>query len=86
MDEYWSDPRRWPKIRGILPAGTRIRLERIEHRTFPGLEVWYEATGLIESGEFRGRNVNLVGISSRVGATRMFRVNPADLGLESLYQ
>lgn len=86
MDEYRSDPRRWPKIRGILPAGTRIRLERIEHRTYPGLEDWYEATGLVESGEFQGRKVNLGFISSGVGDTRMYRVNPAELRLESVDQ
>jgi len=86
MDEYRSAPGRWPKIRGILPAGTRIRLERIEHRTYPGLEDWYEVTGLIESGEFRGRRVNLGFISSGVGETRMYRVNPDELRLEAVDQ
>lgn len=84
MGEYRSDLRRWPKIRGILPAGTRIQLERIEHRTYPWIEDWYEATGLIDSGAFRGQAVNLGAISSRVGATRMFRVNPDELRLEAV--
>ena len=84
MDEYRSDPGRWPRIRGILPAGTRIRLDRIEHRTYPGLEDWYETTGIIESGEFRGREVNLAFISSRVGDTRMHRLDPAELRLEAV--
>jgi len=55
------------RIRGILRAGMRIQLERIEHRTYPGLEDRYGATGLIASGDFRGRKVNLAAISSRVG-------------------
>lgn len=52
----------------------------------PGLEDWYEATGLIESGEFQGRKVNLGFISSGVGDTRMLRVNPAELKLEAVDQ
>ena len=79
MEEYRSNPARWPKIRGILPAGTRIRLDRIEHHQYPGLEDWYVATGTIESGEFRGREVNLGFISSGVPGSRMHGVNPEEL-------
>ena len=86
MDEYRSDPARWPKIRGILPAGTRVRLDRIEHHRYPGLEDWYEVTGTIESGDFRGREVNLGFISSGVPGSRMYRVNPEELRLEAAGQ
>lgn len=83
IDEYRSSPGRWPKIRGVLPARTRIRLDRIEQRTYPGLEDWYEVTGIVESGEFRGTEVNLGFISSAVSGTRMYRVNPAELRPEA---
>ena len=86
MDDYRASPGRWPKILGILPAGTRIRLERVEHRRYPGLEDWYEVTGILESGEFRGREVNLGFISSTVSGTRMPCVNPAELSRESASQ
>jgi hypothetical protein len=79
MDEYRSDPERWPKIRGIVPAGTRVRLDRIERHRYPGLEDWYEATGTIENGEFRGREANLGFISSGVPGSRMHLVNPEEL-------
>ena len=86
MDEYRSSPARWPKIHGILPAGTRVRLDRIEHHRYPGLEDWYEATGTLESGEFRGREVDLGFISSGVPGSRMYRVNPGEFRLESAEQ
>ena len=79
MDDYRSNPGGWPKIRGILPAGTRIRLDRIERHRYPGLETWYTATGTIESGEFRGVEVNLAFISATVPGSRMHRVNPQEL-------
>lgn len=82
MDEYRSNPGRWPKISGILPAGTRIRLDRIEHHQYPGLEDWYEIRGTIESGEFRGREVDLAFVSSGIAGSRMWRVNPEELSLE----
>jgi hypothetical protein len=83
MDQYRSDPERWPKLRGIVTAGTRIRLDRIEHHRYPGLEDWYEITGTIESGEFQGSKVDLAFISSGVPGSRMWRVNPEELRLES---
>lgn len=83
MDEYRSNPGRWPRIVGILPAGTRIRLDRIEHHRYPGLEDWYEITGTIESGEFLGREVDLAFVSSGVAGSRMWRLNPEELRPES---
>jgi hypothetical protein len=83
MEEYRAGRSRWPKIRGILPAGTRVRLDRMEHHRYPGLEDWYEATGIVESGPFRGEKVNLGFISSGVSGSRMLRVNPEELRPES---
>ena len=79
MDAYRADPGRWPKILGILPAGTRVRLDRIERHRYPGLEDWYEAVGTLQDGPFAGRKVNLGFISASVGDSRMLRVNPAEL-------
>lgn len=83
MEEYRAGRSRWPKIRGILAAGTRVRLDRIERHRYPGLEDWYEARGVVESGPFRGQEVNLGFISSGVAETRMLRVNPDELRAES---
>lgn len=83
MDEYRSGPGRWPRIVGILPAGTPIGLGRIEHHGYPGLEDWCEITGTIESGEFLGREVDLALVSSGVAGSRMWRLNPEELGPES---
>jgi hypothetical protein len=83
LEEYRAGRSRWPKIRGILPAGTCVRLDRIEHHRYPGLDDWYEVRGILESGPFRGQEVNLGFISSGVEGSRMLRVNPDELAPES---
>jgi len=79
--DYLANPGHWPKILGIVPAGTRIRLKQVEHHKYPGLDDWFEAYGVIETGEFRGREVDLSWISSGVPDSRMLRVNPQELSL-----
>lgn len=82
IEEYRANPGRWPRIQGVLPAGTRVRLVGVERHGYPGLEDWFEVSGVIESGEFRGREVNLGFVSSRASGSRIPRVNPEELRRE----
>jgi hypothetical protein len=84
VEAYLADPARWPRIHGVLPAGTRVRLERITRRRYPGLEDTYEATGILESGRFSGRRVSLDWISQSVSGTRMPRVDPQELRVHTM--
>ncbi len=79
--EYRAGPGRWPRIVGVLPAGTRVRLEAVVRHRYPMLEDWYQATGVVLDGEFRGRDVELMRISQGVPGSRMLRVDPAELRL-----
>jgi len=79
IGEYRAEPARWPRILGVLPAGTRLRFARIERHGYPMLEDWYEACAVVEDGEFRGREVELVRISAGAPDSRMPRIDPQEL-------
>jgi hypothetical protein len=79
VEEFRAEPSRWPRILGVLPAGTRLRFERIERHSYPMLESWYEACGVVEDGEFRGREVELMWISAGVPDSRMLLVDPQEI-------
>ena len=79
IDEFRADPSRWPHILGVLTAGTRLRLQRIVHHRYPGLDDWYTASAVVVDGEFGGRDVELLRISAGVPNSRMLRVDPQEL-------
>lgn len=82
-EEYQTDPGRWPHIAGVLPAGTRLRFQRIERHRYPMLEHWFEACAVVEDGEFRGRAVDLTRISAQAPNSRMLRSDPGELRLSA---
>jgi hypothetical protein len=83
IEEYQTDPARWSHIAGVLPAGTRLRFQRIERHRYPMLEDWFEAYAVVEDGEFRGRAVDLTRISAQVPNSRMLRSDPGELRLST---
>jgi len=83
IEAYQATPSRWPHIVGVLSAGTRLRLQRIERHSYPMLEDWFEVYAVVEEGEFRGRDVDLTRISARVPDSRMLRVDTHELRLMS---
>jgi hypothetical protein len=79
--DYERDPRAYPKISGVVPAGTTVTVRTIERRTYPGLEAWYEVRAVIDSGAFRGRLVELGWISAHGADGRSPLIDPAELAL-----
>lgn len=79
VEAYRADPGRWPRILGILPAGTVFRLERIQRRSYPLLDDWYEVIAAIDDGMLAGRKVDLTRISAPVADSRMLRTDPREL-------
>jgi hypothetical protein len=64
--DYERDPSRWPSARGVLLAGTRLRIARLARREWPGLETVGEVYADIIDGPHAGRTVELSFISRNV--------------------
>lgn len=64
IEDYRRAPGDFPDIIGVVPAGTRLEVTRIDHRTYPGLEAWYEVRARILSGPYGGRAVALNHVSA----------------------
>ncbi len=65
IDEYRSDPKRWLRVTGIVPAGTRLRAETLRGKgnlRDPQATIHYVRGRLLDS-EFRGRLVDLQTLS-----------------------
>lgn len=78
-DQFRDTPARWPRIVGVLPAGTTLRFEALVRHRYPLLEDWYQATATVLDGEFRGREVELLRISRSDPGSRVLRVDTDEL-------
>jgi hypothetical protein len=64
VEDYRRSPGAFPNIIGVLSAGTSLEVTRIERRTYPGLEPWYEVRARVVSGPDAGREVSLDWVSA----------------------
>jgi hypothetical protein len=63
---YARDPKRWPRVEGIVPAGTRVRFEKlVYHYYFSGDTAFPYARVL--DGPYAGRRVSLRYMSRALG-------------------
>jgi pectin methylesterase-like acyl-CoA thioesterase len=79
IDDVRRSAARYPHIVGIVPSGTRLVVTAIEHRTYVGLEAWFEVTARITAGSFAGRTVSLDAISAHGADGRSPLIDPNEL-------
>lgn len=66
--EYLSDPSKYPKIMGVVTAGTTIQFSKADYMYGPEQRLFI--FGRIADGKFNGLEVNLETISEHVARNR----------------
>ena len=76
IESYLADPARWPAIKGVVPAGTKLRVSRVLYMADLNMHDFYYV-GVFDDGPISGREVLLNQLSlARTGLGKPHDYDP----------
>ena len=72
ITEWQRHPSRWPRVLGVMEAGTRIRIVKIVREDYVALDTRCIVQAEVLDGRFRGRLVSLNWVSKQVEQPKPF--------------